>query len=483
MRFVTSSELKPGMVLARDILSSNSPFFLKKGTELNDKYIKFMQGRGYLGAYIKDIESDDIELEEPISEETRELAMEAVETMDIERVINAAEQMVAEICQSDILNMDMVDLRSYDDYTYHHSVNVAVYSVAVGKSMGLTEGQLVQLCEAGLCHDLGKQMIPLEILNKPGRLTDEELQEVRKHAKFSHDLLFDNDSISEDVRQAVLSHHENENGTGYPRGLAGERITPMARIIHAVDVYDALISNRPYKEPYSPVDAMEYLLGGKNILFNEEVVDVMNRVIPTYPSATEVVLNTGDRALVVRQTNDPARPIVKLIESKLYINLTHEEHKDVYIVASGLQDGNFSREVDMLNDARVAVMEKSAKIMLVDDSLITLQQTSTALESENYEIIALQSGQAAINYVRSKGAPDLIVMDIEMPNINGIAAVSKIRQMGHPNLPIIFLTAKGDKETVMKCIMMHAKDYIVKPVRPAYLRGRIARALNESIDR
>ena len=94
MRFVTSSELKPGMVLARDILSSNSSFFLKKGTELNDKYIKFMQGRGYLGAYIKDIESDDIELEEPISDETRELAMEAVETMDIERVITAAEQMV-----------------------------------------------------------------------------------------------------------------------------------------------------------------------------------------------------------------------------------------------------------------------------------------------------------------------------------------------------------------------------------------------------
>ena len=155
----------------------------------------------------------------------------------------------------------------------------------------------------------------------------------------------------------------------------------------------------------------------------------------------------------------------------------------MYIVASGLQDSGYSREVDILNDARAAAREKSAKIMLVDDSLITLQQTSTALENENYELIALQSGQAAINYVRSKGAPDLIIMDIEMPNIDGIAAVSKIRQMGHPNLPIIFLTAKGDKETVMKCIMMHAKDYIVKPVRPAYLRGRIARALNESIDR
>ena len=218
-------------------------------------------------------------------------------------------------------------------------------------------------------------------------------------------------------------------------------------------------------------------------MFNEEIVDEMNKVIPTYPSATEVVLNTGDRALVVRQTNDPSRPIVKLKESKLYINLSHEEHTDMYIVASGLQDSGYSREVDILNDARAAAREKSAKIMLVDDSLITLQQTSTALENENYELIALQSGQAAINYVRSKGAPDLIIMDIEMPNIDGIAAVSKIRQMGHPNLPIIFLTAKGDKETVMKCIMMHAKDYIVKPVRPAYLRGRIARALNESLDR
>ncbi|MBR4807862.1 MAG: response regulator [Lachnospiraceae bacterium] len=484
MRFVTASELKPGMVLARDILTSNSSFFLKKGTELTDKYIKFMQGRGYLGAYIRDIESDDIELEEPpICDETRENAIEAVESMDIERLITAAEQMVAEICKSDVLNMDMVDLRSYDDYTYHHSVNVAVYAVAVGKAMGLPEGQLVQLCEAGLCHDLGKQMIPIEILNKPGRLNEEEWQEIKKHPKFSHDLIADNDGIPDEVKKAVFQHHENENGTGYPKGMAGERISRLAKIVHAADVYDALISKRPYKDPYTPADAMEYLLGGRNILFNEEIVDEMNKVIPTYPSATEVVLNTGDRALVVRQTNDPSRPIVKLKESKLYINLSHEEHTDMYIVASGLQDSGYSREVDILNDARAAAREKSAKIMLVDDSLITLQQTSTALENENYELIALQSGQAAINYVRSKGAPDLIIMDIEMPNIDGIAAVSKIRQMGHPNLPIIFLTAKGDKETVMKCIMMHAKDYIVKPVRPAYLRGRIARALKESLDR
>ena len=482
MRFIRTSNLEPGMILARDIISRNSAFLLKRGVTLNAKYISYLDVKGDIGAYIDDPDAADIELEDSISNYTREEGIEAVENGDIERVITTAQQMVAEISSRKQINLDILDLRSYDDYTYHHSVNVAVYATAIGKAMGLSELQLVQLCQAGLCHDLGKQAIPEEILNKPGRLTDEELEKVRNHPKASYDIIYDNQEITAPVRQAVLTHHENENGSGYPKGLDGNQLNIISKIVHVADVYDALISKRPYKGPYSPADAMEYLMGGKSILFNEEVVDAMSKVIPSYPTATEVILSDDRHAIVVRQTSDPTRPIVKILETKEYINLS-QEGRNLTIVASGILEPDYSREVEKLNDARHNVREKKPTVMLVDDSLMNLQQTSQALTPDGYEIIALQSGLAALNYIRDKGAPDLIVMDIMMPTVDGIATVSSIRKLGYTDLPVIFLTAKGDRETIMKCILVQAKDYIIKPVRPAYLRGRVARALNESLER
>ncbi|MBR5336967.1 MAG: response regulator [Lachnospiraceae bacterium] len=482
MRFIRTSNLKPGMVLARDIINKNSSFLLKKGVTLNAKYISYLDIKGYIGAYIFDPDSEDIDLEDSISAFTREEGIDAVENKDIERVINTAQQMVAEILSRKHINMDVLDLRSYDDYTYHHSVNVAVYATAIGKAMGLTELQLIQLCQAGLCHDMGKQSIPEEILNKPGALTDAELETVRNHPQASYDIIYDNPEITAPVRQAVLTHHENENGSGYPKGLDGNQLNIISKIIHAADVYDALISKRPYKEPYSPADAMEYLMGGRSILFNDAVVDAMCKVIPSYPSATEVILSNGEHALVVRQTGDPTRPIVKVLGSKEYINLS-QDNRNLSIVASGILEPDYSREVEKLNDARHNVREKKPTVMLVDDSLMNLQQTSQALAPDGYEIIALQSGLAALNYIRDKGAPDLIVMDIMMPTVDGISTVSSIRKLGYTDLPVIFLTAKGDRETIMKCILVQAKDYIIKPVRPVYLRGRVARALNESLER
>lgn len=483
MRFVEVSDLKEGMILDRDILNSGKTFILKRGTELNDIYIGHLKEKGYIGAYIRDKDFSDVELKSVITDSTRDMCIEAVENMDLERIMNAAEQMVAEISKLNSLSLDMVDLRCYDDYTYHHSVNVSVFSVAIGRAMGMTDDQLIKLCQAGLCHDLGKQKIPIEILNKPGRLSPEELKEVKNHPQYSYDILQDNLEISSEVRQSVLSHHENENGSGYPRGLGGDQLSLAAKILHAADVYDALISKRPYKKPYSPADAMEYLLGGKNILFNSKVVDAMISIIPAYPTATEVILSTGEHAVIIRQTNVPTRPIVRTIPSKTFLNLALPENKDIAIVASGMLEPGYSREVDKLNETNTTLREGPPKIMLVDDSLIALQQTSKSLEEENYEIIALQSGIAAINYIKKNGAPDLIIMDIDMPTLDGITVTEKIQQMGYTDLPVIFLTAMDDRKTVMRCIMVHAKDYIVKPVRPAYLKGRIARALNEGLER
>ena len=483
MRFVIAEELEPGMKLGRDIISPVHSFMLKKGVKLTADYISYIRRKGYLGAYIVDALSEDINVEDPISFSTLTNGIKAVESSDIDGLMQSARQIVSDITDMDELSIDIFDLRSFDDYTYHHSVNVAVYAVAVGIYMGMSDDEILQLSQAGICHDLGKQKIPIDIINKPGALTDEEYAEIKNHPKYSYDILLDHAEISSKVRQAVVCHHENENGSGYPFGKEGSEVSLATKILHAVDVFDALITKRPYKDPYTPVEAFEYLIGGVGILFNGKVVEAMRKVIPAYPLGTEVSLSTGERALVTAHTDDPLRPVVRIMTNRRILNLNRKEYSSIEIIPESIAATDNTGAVEKLNEARQAVKEKPRDIMLVDDSVISLQQTQTILSEGNYKVIPLQSGLASINYIKKNGAPDLIIMDIEMPNMDGLSAVSAIRNMGYSDLPVIFLTAKNNKETVLKCREVKAKDYIIKPVRPAYLRARVAIALDASLER
>jgi len=483
MRFFPSDALEPGMQLGRDILSTNNAFMLKKGVTLTEDYIKYLTEKGYLGAYVSDEFSEGIEPEEPISAKTLVDSMNCIANQDIDGMMNSAIKIVNDISGLQRLSIDILDLRSFDDYTYHHSVNVAIYGVAVGRCMGLSDEEILQLSQVGICHDLGKLRIPIEIINKPDKLTDKEYDEIKKHPLYSYDILYGNPEVSAVVRQAVVLHHENENGSGYPYGKEGSETPLIAKIIHAVDVFDALTSKRPYKNPYTPYDAFEYMIGGKDILFNSEVVEAMRKVIPTFPMGMEVGLSNGMKAIVVSNTFDPLRPIVRLKSSFATIDLTDLEYANIFITSSGYLSLGIEETVEELNEARQKVRDKVPTILVVDDSQLSLKQTTVALEKDNYRIICLQSGLAALNYLKTKERPDLVIMDIEMPMVNGIAATSSIRKMGLVDLPVIFLTAKGDRETVLKCKSVGATDYIIKPVLPTYLRERVEIAIYGQEDR
>ncbi len=199
-------------------------------------------------------------------------------------------------------------------------------------------------------------------------------------------------------------------------------------------------------------------------------------------SRDEVILSTGEHAVIVRHTNDPSRPIVRVLDSGLYINLAQDDHRDISIVSGYNMENdpqNVFEKKDSITNSGRHVKRNASKVMVVDDSVINLTQASQALSEDGYEIIALQSGTAALNYIKDRGAPDLVVMDIMMPSVNGISAVSTIRKLGYKDLPVIFLTAKGDRETIMKCASVRARDYIIKPAEPEYLRDRVARALSK----
>ncbi|MCR5650644.1 MAG: response regulator [Lachnospiraceae bacterium] len=482
MRFVAVDDLEPGMKLGRKIINRNVVSMLQKGVVLNEMTIARLKINGYLGAYIVDDISEDIEIGETISEQTFEEGVTAVEEADVGSIIEVAKQMVADISKLDRISVDMLDLRSFDDYTYHHSVNVAVYAVAVAAKMELPEEKIQEVAVAALCHDLGKTKIDPAIINKKGRLDDDEFEEIRRHPKYSYDMLYDNELVSSSVRQAVICHHENENGSGYPNGKESFEIPLSAKIIHAVDVYDALTSRRAYKEPYAPVDALEYITGGKGILFDPRVVEVMMTVIPAYPPGMDVILSNGERAVVSAHTTLALRPVIKLHGTGKEIDLSKDpDYSTVFITASGLLLQE-SSEVESLNEGRPGKDVIKKKVLVVDDSSISRGQTKSALQSV-YDVTSLESGTACINYIKAKGAPDLLIMDIDMPGMDGVTTVENLHEYDTGDMKIVFLTAVADRDTVIRCKMAGAADYILKPVNPIYLRERVSIAIDKNLDR
>ncbi|MEF2144195.1 MAG: HD-GYP domain-containing protein [Desulfovibrionaceae bacterium] len=208
-------------------------------------------------------------------------------------------------------------LKSFDEYTFNHCINVAVVATVYGKYLGLPENRLNELCQAGVFHDLGKALIPLEILNKPGRLTKEEFDVMRGHPQLGYDLLSSVQGPSEDTLRGVLEHHEKYDGSGYPSGLKGLEQGEFARILAVSDVYDALTSERVYKQGMLPSRAMRIIYGIREADFYPGMVEGFIRCLGIYPIGSLVRLSTGENGVVIETApGTPLLPIVRILQDK-----------------------------------------------------------------------------------------------------------------------------------------------------------------------
>lgn len=184
MRYIALTEAKAGMQLATSLYDSNGRTLVGSHILLTDNYIEKLIEYGYAGIYIEDELTQDIEVEDAISPQLRAEGMDCIEKRDIDGCKVVAEKLVEEILSKGRISLDMLDLRSYDDYTYAHSVNVGVLCGVIGMEMHMNEKEMAQLVTAALLHDLGKLAIPGEILNKPGRLTQKEYKRMQEHRSF-----------------------------------------------------------------------------------------------------------------------------------------------------------------------------------------------------------------------------------------------------------------------------------------------------------
>lgn len=347
--FVRTGSLRSGMRIDQNIKDRMDRILIVRGTILDEYLIEGIQKRGIHGVYISEGEPEEKkEPEVPLSSLARhniekhriddpakvQLSQSVKKRVSegIQYLYNNADSkefadtsakitndLMKAIDDNDSLAVDISTLKTSDEYTFKHSVDVATMSMIIAKKMELSSKDIYNIGIAGLLHDMGKSKIPNEILNKPARLNDEEFAIMKKHSEFGYTILKDKSGFEKTIPIAVLQHHEKMNGTGYPFGCKEDMITPYAKILSVCDVYDALVTKRPYKKSFSQRTAVEMIMSMIEDLDLDAMKGFLASVI-LYPVDTTVNLSNGEKARVVK--NNPQsvlRPtVVGLTSGKIY---------------------------------------------------------------------------------------------------------------------------------------------------------------------
>ncbi len=341
MRYVPTLCLREGMVLAKSLYGANGVLLLQNGEKLKQSHILHLAHRGFQGVYISDKLSEEIKIEAVIDDELRGSAVRSVEevyaqvgTSDISKetadhMKKVVENIVEKILENRDTMINMINLKSYDTYTYYHSVDVGSMAVVMGAALGLKGSSLYKLGLGAMMHDIGKVFIDKDIIQKEDSLTDSEYEQVRMHPELGYRYLAASKlDFPPSALTCVLQHHERIDGSGYPRGLSGGAIKKLSRIIAIADVYDALTSDRPYRQALLPSEAMEYLMGGSGTLFDPELIFLFTRKVAAFPLGTCVLLSNGMTAIVVENYADCClRPKVKVIidsPEPIYLDLKND---------------------------------------------------------------------------------------------------------------------------------------------------------------
>lgn len=337
MRLVTLDKCQAGVKLGKTIYNKSGSVLLTAGTELTTSILSGLKRYSIFTIYIEDEVSEGIEIIEAIPEVLRNEAVDVVkEALDTiadlktanvrgmiktERAIRSFKKIFRDILNCLSENQSALNLlaatKIHDNFLYSHSVNVTIYSCQLAIENGLPIKNIEEIGLGSMLHDLGKLYIPPEILNKPGQLTNEEFDIVKKHSERGFDILRKMHEIPIPVSHCAFQHHERIDGRGYPRGLKGDEIHKYAKILAVADVFDAVTSHRVYRPAMLPHTALELLYAGNGTQFESKQVELFKGCIAIYPQGLTVKLNDGRTGIVTNYSfQATGRPQVRIIKDE-----------------------------------------------------------------------------------------------------------------------------------------------------------------------
>ncbi|MCF8010501.1 MAG: HD-GYP domain-containing protein [Clostridiales bacterium] len=298
---INVSDLKPDMKLARPICNQNGNILLDTGTRLTLNIINKLTYLGIDYIYIE----RQFKIKDVITKKTRTAAINQVKKIlssakqkgklefKTEELYSTINNFIYELLSNKSLMFNLDTLRTQDNYTFAHSVNVSILSLMTGITLGFNQKDLKLLGAGALLHDLGKIHIPDYILNKPDRLSPEEFSVIKKHSYYGYKLLIERDDLGEIPAVIALQHHEHINGSGYPYGLKGKQIHRFAQVTAIADKFDAVTSDRVYKKGCSSHEAFEMCAALGGYLIDHDIVKAFLHNIAVYPPGTHIQLNNG----------------------------------------------------------------------------------------------------------------------------------------------------------------------------------------------
>jgi len=353
MRRIGVQYAQPGMVLSQDVYDSYGNMIMSQGTRITFDNTSTLARLGSGELFIQDRRVDDVPVTSIIparleGEATRQLRALLEETKTVVghvirgkmTAVNNVEKvmfsMVSHLFPAFFGEVNAAGCYSLTDYNYVHPVQSASLAVVMGRKLGLKEEELNKMGVAALVQNIGYAALPPGMMEEPTTLTPIELHEVRQHTQYGMQILHDYTHLSAEVIETVFQHHERWDGSGYPKGVKGKNISLAARINGIADTYYALVSRRPHRSSNLPGEAIEFVMAYSGELFDPELVQLLRKLMPLYPTGVMVKLNTGESGIITdARPGLIGRAIVRLcydknnqeIPSPPDLDLSESEHQ------------------------------------------------------------------------------------------------------------------------------------------------------------
>ena len=342
IRIVSIRKIKLGSRVQCDIYSKEGTLILKKGNIMTEHVMSRLESLGVTRVLV---EAGTVEMVEESAPEPEkdfglptdnidkysenfalkkefEQGKETLLNKDVDGSHDVALAIAGKLLDAVSVKKELEELKYGTEGVVTHSLNTAVLAGAIAIENGFPKEAVEQLVVGGMLHDIGKLYIDPAVLNKKGRLNDKEYEIMKTHAEEGYKKLCDNKGVTQHVRLMAFQHHENNDGTGYPKRLKGDQILFESRIIHVVDVYEAMTAKRCYKDSLLSGDVMEFVMGRYSTMFDTKAMDMFLRTIPAYKKGDLIKLSDGTRCQVLESNpKNSLRPLVVLLDSMKVVDL------------------------------------------------------------------------------------------------------------------------------------------------------------------